>query len=127
MTKQISLLRLLFISICFTLIMSGCKSKVEQPEPKAVEVPKRAEFVERQTCIECHEEQYKEWLGSHHDLAMDAATEETVIGDFNNSTFTHQGITSTFYKKGGKFFVLTDGPDGKLHNYEITYVFGVYL
>jgi predicted CXXCH cytochrome family protein len=56
---------------------------------------------------------------------MDAATEETVVGNFNNSTFTAHGVTSTFYKKDGKFFVRTDGSDGELHDYEITYVFGV--
>jgi predicted CXXCH cytochrome family protein len=56
---------------------------------------------------------------------MDVATEETVVGNFNNSTFTAHGVTSTFYKKDGKFFVRTDGSDGELHNYEITYVFGV--
>jgi predicted CXXCH cytochrome family protein len=84
-----------------------------------------AGFIDRKLCIECHEEQYKMWKGSHHDLAMDVATEETVIGDFNNAEFTQHGVTSTFYKKDGKFFVRTDGRDGKLHDYEITYVFGV--
>ena len=73
----------------------------------------------------CHEKQYAEWTDSHHDLAMDVATEETVLGDFNNSTFINYGLTTSFYKKDSKFFVSTDGPDGKLHDYEISYVFGV--
>ena len=34
-------------------------------------------------------------------------------------------MTSTFSKRDGKFFVRTDGPDGKLHDYEIKYTFGV--
>jgi predicted CXXCH cytochrome family protein len=106
-------------------MLSGCKNEIEEPKPVNIEQPRKAEFVDRQLCIECHEEQYKEWLGSHHDLAMDVANEQTVIGDFNNATFTHQGVTSTFYKKESKFFIRTDGPDGKLHDYEITYVFGV--
>ena len=118
-------LKLLFICICYVLIATGCKSEVEQPEQPQIEKPKKAEFIESSSCIECHEAQYKEWTGSHHDLAMDVANEETVIGDFNNSTFTHQGVTSSFYKKGSKFFVRTDGPDGELHDYEISYVFGV--
>jgi predicted CXXCH cytochrome family protein len=105
------------------MFMSSCK-KQEQGTVKTEEL-KKAEFVERQRCIECHEEQYKQWIESHHDLAMDAATEETVIGDFSNSMLTHQGVTSTFFRKDGKFFIRTDGPDGKLYDYEITYVFGV--
>ncbi|MCP4272922.1 MAG: hypothetical protein GY781_13335, partial [Gammaproteobacteria bacterium] len=87
--------------------------------------PEKAEFVDRQSCIECHEKQYAEWTDSHHDLAMDVATEETVLGDFNNSTFINYGLTTSFYKKNAKFFVNTDGPDGKRHDYEISYVFGV--
>jgi predicted CXXCH cytochrome family protein len=116
---------LLFILFFTFFMLVSCKSQVEQPKPKAIDQPKKAQFVKRQTCIECHEEQYKEWVGSHHDLAMDAATEETVVGDFNNSTFTAYGVTSTFYKKDGKYFVRTDGSDSKLNDYEITYVFGV--
>jgi predicted CXXCH cytochrome family protein len=116
---------LLFILVVCFFIMVSCKSQVEQTKPKVIEQPNKAQFVERHTCIECHEEQYKEWRGSHHDLAMDVATDTTVIGDFNNSTFTAHGVTSTFYKKDGKFLVRTDGSDGELHDYEITYVFGV--
>jgi predicted CXXCH cytochrome family protein len=123
--NNLPLLGLLFIYICFILLIVGCKSEVEEPKPVRDEAPKKAEFVNSQTCIECHEDQYNQWTGSHHDLAMDVATEKTVIGDFNNSTFIHQGVTSTFYKKDGKFFIRTDGPDSKLHDYEITYVFGV--
>jgi predicted CXXCH cytochrome family protein len=113
-------LQLLIIYICFVLTVVGCKDKGEQTK-----ISPKAEFVQRQLCIECHEEQYKQWIGSHHDLAMDEANEDTVIGDFDNSTFTHHDVTSTFYKKEGKFFVRTDGRDGELHDYEITYVFGV--
>ncbi len=55
-------------------VLTGCESHVENPVP-AVQItpPKKAEFVERQTCVECHEDQYKEWLSSHHDLAMDVS------------------------------------------------------
>jgi Flp pilus assembly protein TadD len=56
---------------------------------------------------------------------MQVAYEETVLGDFNNTTFTYFGVTSRFFKRNGTFFVRTDGPDGKLHEYEITYTFGV--
>jgi len=55
---------------------------------------------------------------------MQLATETSVLGDFNNTTFTHFGVTSRFYKQGDKFFVKTDGPDGTLTDYEIFYTFG---
>jgi hypothetical protein len=48
-----------------------------------------------------------------------------VLGDFNNARFTYGGVTSTFFTRAGKFYVHTDGPDGKLHDYEIRYTFGI--
>ena len=35
------------------------------------------------------------------------------------------GVVSTFSRVGEKFMVRTDGPDGALHDYEITYTFGI--
>ena len=42
-----------------------------------------AYFVGREKCISCHKAEFDKWQGSHHDLAMDVATDETVLGDFN--------------------------------------------
>src|SRR5262245_35949700 len=84
-----------------------------------------ATFVGGQTCAECHRAQHDEWRGSHHDLAMDLATDTTVLGDFNDAALTHHGITSKMFRREGKFFVNTEGPDGKPADFEVKYVFGV--
>ena len=84
-----------------------------------------ADYVGRDKCQSCHKAETKLWQNSHHDLAMDHANSETVLGDFSNSSFTYAGITSTFYKKNNRFMVRTDGSDGKLHDLEIKYTFGV--
>ncbi|AOW11457.1 hypothetical protein EM308_15940 [Flavobacterium gilvum] len=52
------------------------------------------------------------------------ANDSTVKGDFNDVTFTADGITSKFHKKGSKFFINTEGSDGKNHDFEIKYIFG---
>ncbi|MGO9603567.1 MAG: tetratricopeptide repeat protein [Candidatus Binataceae bacterium] len=57
---------------------------------------------------------------------MQPATDSTVLGAFNNVSFTSEAATSTFFRAGPKFMVRTDGPDGALHDYEIKYTFGVY-
>src|SRR5438067_274963 len=85
----------------------------------------RADFVGRQTCAQCHEGQQRIWQGSHHDLAMDVAKDMTVLGDFNKAELTHHGVTSRMFTRDGKFFVNTEGPDGKLADFEVKYVFGV--
>jgi len=82
-------------------------------------------YVGRDKCVQCHAEQDALWQGSHHDLAMQHADADTVLGDFSGANFEYAGITSKFYKKGDSFYVRTDGPDGKLHDYEIEYTFGV--
>jgi len=83
-----------------------------------------ATYVGEPACTKCHEAQTKEWRESDHFRAMEAATDKTVLGNFDNTTFTHAGTTSSFFRRNGKFFVRTDGPDGALHDYQITYTFG---
>jgi predicted CXXCH cytochrome family protein len=76
-------------------------------------------------CVACHEEETQAWTGSHHDLAMAAATDSTVLGDFANATFRYGSVVSTFFRRDGQFFVRTDGPNGTLQEFEIVYTFGV--
>ena len=85
-----------------------------------------ADYIGGGRCAQCHETEIKAWRGSHHDLAMAEANTETVLGNFNNVEFTAHGITSRFYRKNGKYYVHTDGPDGKMHDYAIRYTFGWY-
>jgi predicted CXXCH cytochrome family protein len=56
---------------------------------------------------------------------MQHASESTVLGDFNNTSFDYYGVRSRFFRDGAKFLVETDGPDGKLATFEIKYTFGV--
>ncbi len=81
-------------------------------------------FVGRDKCIDCHRKEYRKWQNSHHDKAMDVATGETVLGDFNNAVFEHKGIKTRFFKKEDKFFVNTQGPDGTLKDFQISHTFG---
>ncbi len=82
-------------------------------------------FVGREQCIDCHTEAYENWLGSHHDDAMDVANEDTVLGDFNDAEFAYDGVTSRFYRKDDKYWVNTEGPDGEMRDFEIRYTFGI--
>ena len=53
-------------------VLSGCGSKEEGASDRTRR-SKPVEFVKNTACAECHERQYKEWLGSHHDPAMQEA------------------------------------------------------
>ena len=82
-------------------------------------------YVGRQSCIQCHAAQGRSFAGSHHDLAMDKATPETVLGDFSDVELSHFGIKSRMYRKQDRYMVRTEGPDGKLADFEVKYVLGV--
>lgn len=85
----------------------------------------KAKFVGTATCASCHQAEHSLWLGSDHERAMDLATEKSVLGDFNDTSFTRNGATTRFFRRDGKFFVNTEGPDGKYQDFEIKYTFGV--
>jgi tetratricopeptide (TPR) repeat protein len=96
-------------------------------EPPASAGPPRpaAVYTGTAACVRCHATEHSAWQGSHHAAAMQAAADSTVLGDFADTRFTHAGVTSGFFRRNGKFFVKTDGPDGKLADFEIKYTFGV--
>jgi predicted CXXCH cytochrome family protein len=101
----------------------GCQ-RTEQ----AAEAPKTAPpptFVGGTKCGSCHPKEADAFRASDHAKAMQPATLETVLGNFDQTRVTHRGITSTFFRRDGKFFVRTEGPDGKPGEFEIAYAFGV--
>jgi len=120
----------LCVALFGLLLLCACDKQADnkkpfQPESLQAEQPLKKAFVDEQACIACHQSEFKQWQGSHHDLAMDQASSQTVLGDFADASFSKHGITSTFFQRDDKFFVHTDGKDGALHDFEIAYVFGV--
>ena len=84
-----------------------------------------ATYVGAQACAGCHAAEHAAWSGSDHARAMQIASDTAVLGDFADRRFVHGGITSTFFRREGRFMVRTDGPDGQLDDFEIKYTFGV--
>jgi tetratricopeptide (TPR) repeat protein len=56
---------------------------------------------------------------------MAVATDSSVLASFKEATIRAAAATSHFYRRGGKFFVKTQGADGRPGNFEIKYTFGV--
>jgi predicted CXXCH cytochrome family protein len=82
-------------------------------------------FVGSEACADCHQAEAALWKQSQHRHAMQHASAATVLGDFDNAGFDYYGVHSRFFKTDGKFFVETDGPDGKLATFEVKYTFGI--
>jgi Flp pilus assembly protein TadD len=100
----------------------GPTTPVASPLPPP---PPAADFAGSAICRECHATQATAWAGSQHARAMQHATAETVRGDFNDASFTFDRVTSRFFKRDGRYFVRTDGPDGQLADFEVKYTFGL--
>ena len=100
---------------------------VNNPQEVAVRPTKtEATFVDNQTCASCHANQYEHWTGSHHQEAMQPATSETMLGNFDDATFTDDaGVTTRFFKQGDSYFVNTEGEDGTYSDFEVAYTFGI--
>ena len=96
----------------------GCEAREAAPPAG------QAVFVGGARCAGCHPNEAEAYRGSDHARAMQPATGQTVLGDFNNARYAHRGVTSTFFRRDGKFLVRTDGPDGTLREFAIAYTFG---
>ena len=57
---------------------------------------------------------------------MQPVSEASVLGAFDGSQLRRNGVISTFFRRDGGYWVETDGPDNKLREYRVAYVFGVY-
>lgn len=121
--KSIVLIFLLIVSLFVfrVFIVDSCTSKYIKYSDVSNQ---SAQYVGDQSCKKCHATEFKEWKQSHHYMSMLPPNESTVKGDFNNVTFTADGVSSRFYKKGSKFFINTEGDDGKNHDFEVKYTFG---
>ena len=82
-------------------------------------------FVGIGKCAGCHPRETEAYRGSDHARAMQAAGPDTVLGDFRAATFSSGGTSATFSTRDGKYFVRTDGPDGRSAEFEISHTFGV--
>lgn len=110
--------KLTCVLICAFCVAAGCS------ENKPFDLS-QATYVGQASCIKCHANESEKWTNSHHDLAMQVATDETVLANFDKAELTHHGITSRMFRDGTKFIVNTEGPDGTMQDFEVKYVFGL--
>ncbi len=86
----------------------------------------REGYVRDADCAKCHPTEVAQWQGSQHQQALQPVSEATVLADFNNTSITHHGITTTFSRRDGEWWVTTDGPDGAMQQYRVRFTFGVH-
>ncbi|MCK9489260.1 MAG: tetratricopeptide repeat protein [Xanthomonadales bacterium] len=73
-------------------------------------------------CGQCHASQYRDWQGSHHQLAMQEAAPDSVLGDFDQARLD---AGTAFRREGDRFLVDSVGADGRSSTLQVLYTFGV--
>jgi Flp pilus assembly protein TadD len=115
--------------LCAILLVSACSKQANDNAPgnreQAREALPAATYVGKEACINCHAEESAAWRNSHHDLAMQHVTADTVLGDFGNTSFEQDGVTSRFFTRDGAWWIETDNAHGVLEEFQVAYVFGV--
>lgn len=102
-------------------LVAACSKSIEPPAIDEVDLT----FVGSEGCASCHDVEFREWQGSHHQLAMQVAASDTVLGNFNNASLEYNDATSRFLKDGVRFVVETSNEAGEIESFEITHTFGV--
>lgn len=122
----------LVVAVGLLAVFSACDGS-EQAVPGPSEsseiptpAPTESAFVTSTECARCHADEHASWFGSHHDRAMEPATEDSVLGDFDDASFGQFPVLTRFFKRDGGFFVHTEGPDGELADFPVKYTFGVH-
>ena len=115
-----------FLMLALILIVACSDEKKENyTEIKTEKSYLNSDFIGSESCKACHQKEFKDWTGSHHDLAMQVADSVSVLGNFNNKTVSFKDIKTTFFKKENDFYVNTQGHDGVYADFKIDYTFGV--
>ncbi|MDG1818859.1 MAG: tetratricopeptide repeat protein [Porticoccaceae bacterium] len=124
-TIPIVIISLASLLLCgFLLLGDGSDLTETQPAPQPVSFNSHKGYTGTESCIGCHQQQYQDWMGSHHDQAMQHASEATVKGDFNNSRFDSEGNSALFFKKEDGFYARLAGINNQVDDYKILYTFG---
>ena len=111
----------IFIVLAVTFYV-GCRP--DASAPKALKEKTQSSFVGSANCKSCHAQEYDLWEESHHFHAMEEPSEQTVLGDFDNSSFTADGVRYEFSKKENEFLVTVKEEDSST-TYPIKYTFGI--
>lgn len=103
------------------MLSSACTPDTVEPERTVAE----NRFIGSERCESCHRQEYSLWQGSHHQLAMQPASGDAVLGDFSNVSVPYFDAEAGFARRDDQFFVTMTDEAGKTEEHRITHTFGV--
>jgi len=82
-------------------------------------------YVGSSACTECHVDAASAWSGSHHALAWTEPSPDTVIADFDGTSFRHDGMSVQFSIDGDQYRAAVTEKDGVTTEYPVHSVVGI--
>ncbi len=110
------------LSLLGVVVVAGCQRTDEAPD---VPLQTEAAFVGGAVCATCHAGETQAWQGSDHHAALQAASPDTVLGDFADAELTRGGVTTRFFRRDGEHWIATDDADGAIRDFRVRFTFGV--
>ena len=105
------------------LVLCNPSAFANGKKPQATE---RSGYVPDSHCNTCHPKQALAWLGSKHEKAMQRASPENVLGDFNRPLPENFGHNIRLTVINGEYRVSTTGADDQQREFTVSYVLGVH-
>ncbi len=82
-------------------------------------------YVGSGACVDCHTDQTALWQGSQHAQAWTLPAPATVLGDFDDTEFAHDGTLTRFSTRDGAYYVNVTEKDGSTQEYPVHSVAGI--
>jgi predicted CXXCH cytochrome family protein len=83
------------------------------------------QWVEEAQCAKCHAAAFADWQGSHHQIAMQPATEQSVLGDFSGQQVNSDTESTQFLRQGDEYVIRTPDAGGHPADFKVAYTFGI--
>lgn len=115
----------LWLVVVFIAFGTAWQALAEDEPSTSAAASSSSEWVDESRCQSCHSEQHADWQNSHHQLAMQPATDSTVLGNFDRQSLISDTETSRFFRRDGGFWINTPNAEGKPTDYPVAYTFGV--
>lgn len=110
--------------IIFTIIGgASVGASIREDVAQTIDLSK-VSYTQSATCNRCHPEHYKSWHKTYHRTMTQTATSEAIVGNFDNATYTYEGIVSRFRRVGEEFYIDTLGSSGRMESFKIVRTVG---
>ncbi len=82
-------------------------------------------YVGSEHCVDCHTQESTAWASSHHAQAWALPSDDTIVADFDDTQFEHDGTITKFRTQDGNYFVSVTEKDGVTTDYPVHSVAGI--